>query len=280
MLSVPPFVVAIVYDHGSLDWVGKTTLRSVVTVLLMFAGALDGRLNAQTIVLFCLFLSGIVFALVRARRVEWPKLGYLLLSFGVPILMTLAASFFKPVFVRRYLLAELPFFALLTAIGLIRLTPRILAISMTVMICVLGLSETNAYYHAAPRQDWRAEVKFVAANYKSNDVLLIYPGFCFQSINYYVSKLAPPAQFPLMFGLAKDAKGIENLERFLTGHGRRIWFTFASQSDHSDFARNNNALSVLEILTRDRQVVVHREFAGAQLYRLEAAPEFGSSSSH
>lgn len=280
ILSVPVFLFAIVYEHGQAAWIPRTSLLSVVKLFSIFSGAVETFNSAQldryqssvALLLFCLYIGGIGIALVSAERQDWPLIGYLVLSICLPIGLTIAISFVKPMFVPRYLLPGLPFFVMLAAIGLSRISSPILAFGIVLTICVLGLSEDYAYYRAAPTQDWRGTVNFLVARAEVGDILLVYPGYYLTPIHYYVSRLDRPQDFPSMVFLspvANDWSRIESLERILTelrvNKRRRIWFTFP--------AWESTGQSALRVVADDRRVVIDQEFPGVRLFLLEAAPE-------
>ena len=116
-LSLPAFFFGIAGHHGSLGWIAKTSLNSVIELVLSFAGAFDGQVTIFSVILAGLYIVGVAFAILWTPRLDWPSLGYLLLSLCFPIIVTIVISFFEPFFVTRYLLAGLPLFALLVSIG-------------------------------------------------------------------------------------------------------------------------------------------------------------------
>jgi len=88
--------------------------------------------------------------------------------------MTIGGSLLKPLFIIRYHLPASPFFALVTAMGVLRLR-RPLVIAMTVAVAMLNLVEDYSYYRAPSFEDWLRVVDFVARHAQPGDRLLIFP---------------------------------------------------------------------------------------------------------
>jgi len=263
VLSLPEFYFAIKGDFGNEDWVRRTSLRAVAELFLIFAGAFDERVTILTVVLTALFLIGVALAVRWAQRDDWSSVGYLLLSICVPIVLTVAVSIFKPLFVARYLLAGLPLFVLLAAFGFRRLRPPF-AIALMFAISALSLAQDYSYYRAPSIQDWRGAVNFVATHSQPGDMLAIYPTYYDGPIRYYFSRRAHPETFPTRILLESIRKAGEDPARTLAKSGldstRRLWFTFPAWDASGE--------NVVGLLHRG-QVIEEKGFAGVRLFLLE-----------
>jgi mannosyltransferase len=230
VLIVPAFYFAISGDNGNDLWVKRTSLDSIRGLLIFLVGGFDEQLTGITATLLVLYAIGIGLAVLWMPRSDRPVLGFLLLSIGVPIGLTIAVSFLKPLFVTRYLLGGLPLLAVLAAIGLQRLRPA-LVLAMTVAMVTMGLAEDYSYYRAPSHEEWRGAVGFVALNAQPGDRMLIFPPDYHEAIGYYVSRLAHPETFPTRVFQTRVVQGItESPEQLLqesdNGAGRRIWLIF------------------------------------------------------
>ncbi len=273
LLSIPMFFTAISNDYGQVAWIPRPTGASVARLFIIFAGVFDGRRDHLALVLGALYLLAIVTALVRASKRDRAALGYLLLSIGFPICLTLVVSIFKPLFISYYLLPGLPFFALLAAMGIVRIKPRALAIAVVALIVALSLREDYSWYRAAPIQDWRNTVNFIAARAHPGDVLVVYPAYYSAPIEYYVSRLDHPAGFPTIVyqpevaepGKPNAGEPPQGFRSFRAESGaaahRRIWFTFPGWSPTGEDA-------LREIMVGRRATSVPR-FPGVRLILLE-----------
>jgi len=272
ILSVPAFYFAIAGDFGNEAWVARTSLDSVRQLSFIFAGASDGRVNSLTIALTALYGVGITLAILWTPRSDWAATGYALLSLCVPIGLAIVVSLVKPLFVARYFLAELPFFALLAALGFQCLRPGF-SIAMVIAISTLSLAQDYSYYSAGPLEDWRGTVQLVASRSQLTDPLVIYPGFCSTAVEYYASRLRHPETFPArLLTEPSGRRKAENIERLLAssgiGVGGRIWFVVRS----ADLLRETtNGNTSLPSMLRDLRVIDESDLVGLRVFLLERA---------
>lgn len=269
VLSVPAFIFAISGDHGNVAWVSRTSLHSLMELFFTFAGKFDGRtttlMTVLTVLLTMLYLIGVVSAVVWRQRDDSPALGYLLLSICLPVVLTAVISFVKPLFVPRYLLAGLPLFALLAAIGFQRLRPAF-AIAMVFAISILSLAQDYSYYRAPSIEDWRGMVDYLAKHSRPGDALLIFPAWETAPVDYYVSRRDHPGTFPTrVFQLPVEGsrKSIENPERLLAKSGAgRVWVTSSIAVDETG----------IKLIFSNERVVDEPTFYGVRLFLLERNP--------
>jgi hypothetical protein len=200
-------------------------------------------------------------------RTRCPALDYLLLSAGLPIGLGLVVSIFKPLFVARYFLPSLPFFALLAAVGILQIKPRALAAGVVALITILSLREDRLYYRAGPVQDWRGAINFVAARGRAEDALVIYPEYYWVAPEYYISRLDQRAAFPSFIYEAPGSPA--SFAAFFAASDavsrRRIWFTFPSQDPIAD----RGVEDALRNAMAGRHATDDRQFPGVRLMLLE-----------
>ena len=270
LLSLPPIILSIHGEHGEVSWIPATSIKTFIYLFATFAGLYWARVKGLS--LFAIYLAVIAIAVLGPSRRERPAVGFLVLSVALPVGIVLVVSIFKPLFVVRYLLMCQPFFVLLAAIGLTRTKPRSLMVTITVVIVALSLSEDRAFYHSWPMQDWRGAVKFVAANATPGDVLLVFPEWNRNPVDYYVGHRTRPVDFRVIAdrldslggaaGPSNDPAG--NLRRFLAAHGvnsySRVWVV-------TDFGGEDApAVRELEI---GHQVVAGPHLSGIVLTRID-----------
>jgi mannosyltransferase len=248
ILSVWAFVWAIRGDNGQVDWIPGTSLRSLIQLFYVLAGAsrdivpgsaaryLYGSRDYASGPLLFLYLAAIAAALIRSRGEKHSAVLYLFLSMTLPIFLAMVVSFFKPLFVTRYLLVTLPFFVTTAAIGVRFLPWRTAAVAVTTAITLLSLNEDYNYHTAASFQDWRGAVTFVAERAKPEDVLMVYPGYNAVPIQYYAARLNRSSDFPrniLMEAEVQDVRNPYRLPQSISKNrsnemsvepGARIWF--------------------------------------------------------
>ena len=259
-LSLPAFFFGISGHHGSLAWIPKTSFNSVVGLILSFAGAFDGQVTILSVILAGLYIVGFLLAILWAPRPDWPPLGYLLLSLCFPICVTIVISFIEPLFVTRYLLAGLPLFAVLAAIGFRRLNPPF-SIAIVCAIALLSLGQDYYYYCGPSIEDWRGVVDFVAKRAQPQDTLVVWDAAA--AVDYYVSRSSREHIYPAkVFYTRVSGKAALSSEELL-GHskGGRVWVTFAAWEGLDK--------TVMPLILRHAQVLDEPQFSGVRLFLLE-----------
>jgi mannosyltransferase len=249
ILSVPPIWLAIFRQQGQAGWIPATTTAAVVKVFATFAGLYWGEMGGLGWLLFAIYVAGIGIAVAGASERERPVVGFLLLAVVLPVAILAALSTLQPLFVTRYLLICVPFFVILAAIGIRRIRPRAVMVTISAVAVALSLSQDRSFYFAAPMQDWRGAVNFVAANAKPGDVLIVFPEWDLRPVNYYLGRLARPVDFRVIADRLRNfgATGAESndqpgeLGRFLAARGvssyKRAWITTDESSKEEPVMR-------------------------------------------
>jgi hypothetical protein len=285
---VPALLLAISGDRGQVGWIPRTSLRAVAQLCYVLSGAsrdvVPGSAARYFMVspdglrlsLLLLYSLAIAIALIRSRNQQGRAVIYSLLCLTTPIGLVILASFFKPLFVTRYLILTLPFFIITAAIGITGIPWRAAAVAVTVAITVLSLIQDDSYYTANAFQDWRGAVRLVAERAKPGDVLMVYPDYNLAPVEYYVARLDHSTEFPrsiLMKMEESNAKHPYLLAQQISKNraqdltidpGARIWFVSAFY-DHSDER-------LLKALQSDRQITGQPDISGIRLLLLESRP--------
>ena len=262
-LSLPAFFFGISGHHGSLGWIPKASLNSVIELVLSFAGAFDGQVTSLSVILAALYIVGIATAILWSPRSDWSELGFLLLSLCFPICVTIIISVIEPLFVTRYLLAGLPLFGLLAAAGLQRLKPA-LAIVIACAIALLSLGEDYYYYRAPSIEDWRGVVDFVAKHAQPGDTLVVWDAST--PVEYYVARESLKQTYPAKVFYARvGGKAVLSSEELLgNSNGGRVWVTFAAWEGLDQ--------AVVPFILRRAQILDEPQFSGVRLLLLQKGP--------
>ena len=163
---------------GPLRWVQRPGLKD----LWIFALHLTGNggpwllLASVAACLAALLPTGLMRG---AQRVPWETWRYrFLLSWLLfPILLTLALSVIKPLFVPRYFIFCLPALFLLMACGIARLRPAALQAPALLFLLILSFRGTDGYYKQdldIQRDDWRAATQYLLRHSQPGDALLFH----------------------------------------------------------------------------------------------------------
>jgi mannosyltransferase len=272
VLAVPAFYYAISGDAGNEAWVPKTSFEVLAKMFPIYAGAFRGRQTILTTLLLVLYLIGMILAIVRTPRSKWFAPGYLLVSILLPMVLAFAVSVVKPIFVDRYLLTGVPLFALVAAMGFVRLRPR-LANTTVIVLLILSLMQSFSYYNSPSIQDWRGVVDFIATNSQPGDSLAVYPSYYTDPIDYYVShgsaKTFPTIVYPAPTGPWEDAV---SRKRFLSSFedlDHRIWLTFPTVAPPRYTEVRMISETDLTLILGKTRIVEEPRFAGVRLLLLE-----------
>jgi hypothetical protein len=180
-----------------LAWAPKPTFHHIYTLfyslvgLADFSGAPGGKPVVAAYFLVCCvaLVSGIgmwrsIGRSLKTWRVELP-----FACLFVPIVLTLAVSMVKPIFVSKYLLICLPFLLLLAANGIQSIKPKSVAVAVLVSTAGLTTIGLPSYYKFRARDhEWESVTAHILEQSKPGDAAIFYiaPGrLCF---DYYRAK--------------------------------------------------------------------------------------------
>jgi hypothetical protein len=130
------------------------------------------------------------------RGEEWPFL-FVTLWLLVPIFVTLFMSYWKFVFVSRFLIICLPAALLLFGEGLALIRPNWLGFAVVALAIVASLVSVRSYYRQPAPSDWRAAIGYLAQNAHSGDMLIFANPYCRFPFEYnlrFSGKHLPPMQ--------------------------------------------------------------------------------------
>ena len=228
MLSLPAFFFGIRGYHGNIAWVPKLSVSSVVSLFGFFSGAFDQSSVGLSLALSAVYLTGIALAMVRLPRANRAARAFLLCSILVPVGLAIVISFFRAIFLARYLIFGLPFYVLLAALGMARLKSGF-APAMLLLVSIVSAAQVEAYYRAPGLQDWRGATGFIATHSRPSDTWIVYPDSCICLFSYYGSRI--PGFYPKAFTRKEGQKNVNEMVKKLAGigagpHPGRVWLTF------------------------------------------------------
>ena len=228
VLGLPALYFGITGYHGNIAWVPSLSVASVLRLFAFFSGAFEGQGVALAVMLTALYAAGIVLAILAAPRERRTAPAFLLIAILSPLVIVVAISMFRSIFMLRYLLAGLPLYILLAAMGFSQLKARC-AIAMISAAALLSVGGVWTYYRAPGIQDWRGVTAFIADDSRPSDLWIMYPDSSGCLFNYYHSRY--DKTFPWDFLQKESDKNIDPVVRRLSGitkdgHGRRVWLTY------------------------------------------------------
>jgi len=191
VLLVPIAAFVLLGHADSAEWISKPTVKRVEYFVYSILGGdntTGARLFAYPVYGVVLFAAGASARRIwraRAHERDAANVALLLAGATLPILLVLAVSVVKPIFVDKYLMECLPFAVLLMAIGVNALRPPALAYGALFLALVLSAHGTAEYFRHTDKDDWRAATRYVLASARSGDAALFFPRYTVTPFEYY-----------------------------------------------------------------------------------------------
>jgi mannosyltransferase len=275
LLVSPVAVFIATTGTGPLRWIQRPGLKDLWIFALHLTGN-GGPWLLLASVAACLAALLHAGPMRGARRVPWESWRYrFLLSWLLfPILLSLALSVIKPLFVPRYFIFCLPALFLLVACGVARLRPAPKALALLFLL-ILSFRGTAGYYKQdldIQRDDWRAATQYLLNHSQPGDALLFHVPMGRMPYEFYRSLrpltpvsvvLYPHHADHLTFLDFVEKPNDVGLERSLPGHPRAwLVLTYAETRSGLPDAR---AVELTGLLNHFYFNVEQRDFPGIEI---------------
>jgi mannosyltransferase len=246
LMSMVPIAIAITtYNPERWGWMRRPTLDRLWDGLAQLAGGVPDPL---AVVVLGSWLVGAVVAIHRWRqdRRRWWSMvvivGWALLVALGPWLVSHVRLMYAP----RYLVAALPALALLLAIGLSSIRPRMAGIALAGLLAVVGLFGVVSWYDRVDRADWRSATQLVVSQGTASDGLAFFSprtfdGGVMYQYRYYLTQHGEPDRPTIARLPPGDAPLEQRVAAAVTGLDR-LWTIGESYGGDS----NQRALAVVE----------------------------------
>jgi mannosyltransferase len=201
LLFLPLAVFIVSRGTGPLSWINQPGLGELHRFLLDLAGNSSDLLLLLYAVCCAVALAAGGWPARELTFTSWRYL-FLLSWLFVPVLITLAFSLIRPVFLPRYMLTCVAPLLLLAAAGLTRLRPRWLAGILLIAMLALSVRGTWAYYRAdfdLAREDWRGATQYVLQNTRQGDGILFHSAQARMPFEYYADGQPPRLELRVIF---------------------------------------------------------------------------------
>jgi mannosyltransferase len=275
LLVSPIAVFVATTGTGPLRWVQRPGLND----LWIFALHLTGNGGPW-------LLLASVAACLAALLPFWPTRKALRVPSGIwryrfllswllfPILLTLALSVIKPLFVPRYFIFCLPALFLLVACGITRLRPAALKAPALLFLLILSFQGTAAYYSQdldIQRDDWRAATEYLLNHSQPGDALLFHVPMGRMPYEFYRSLqpltrsvvLYPHHADRLTFLDFVEKPNDAELERSFPQHAR-VWLVLTYAETHSGLP-DARSVELTGLLHNFYAAVEQRDFPGIEI---------------
>jgi mannosyltransferase len=293
MIAPLAFVAARI-GGAPVDWIPHTSARIIYSFFAELSGSGGIWLFALDAVAVALAAYG-AWRAGRARELahdrapisaSWPYVLVFAWLF-VPVVLTIAASLFRPFFVARYLIICLPALMLLIAAGVARVRPTALAWCFAAAISILSLAATRQYLHhssAMYREDWRSASAYILDHAQPGDGIFFTP-LSRLPYEYYRSQRNPIPAGPMVLDAAAGDRGdqLAYQDFMVTPLGEvlrdarpapdRVWIVAGwNRLPNGDFDRTTLMLNA--VYGKGRHLADYQEFPNitVELYVAGAAP--------
>ena len=280
LLFLPLAVFIVSRGTGPLSWIARPGFGDLHRFLLDLAGN-----GGDALLLAYVACCAIALALggwARGRNLALDAWRYLfLLSWLlVPVAITLVFSLIRPVFLPRYLLTCVAPLVLLAAAGLARLRSRWASAILLVIMLVLSVRGTVAYYRAdfdLGREDWRDATGFILNQAMRGDGILFHSAQARMPFEYYSEQQPARREMRVIFPEYGGAEKMSYLDFLanaknapldaIPAHYPRVWLVLAHNQLKNGEADPTTA-ALEQVLSRNYSLALERNFEGNLQVRL------------
>jgi mannosyltransferase len=275
-LAVSPAVAFVATTGaGPLSWIQRPGLHDLWQLALYLTG------NSGPI-LVLLYIAACAAAV--AGKLDWKKkqvsgenwrCRFLLLWIFFPVVLVLALSIARPVFLPRYFIFSLPALLLLAASGLARVRSRWLFAATLLVFVGISLRGSAVYYQersTSPNQNWRAASQYLLTNARPGDALIFHIAMGRLPYEYYRSLQTPLPAGPdvlyphhgpqITFLDCVEKPDYAQLALAIPQH-QRVWFVITSINTPSGLDKTASALSTW--ISGAEPIADHHDFGGIQV---------------
>jgi len=277
LLTSPVVAFVVTTGTGPLRWVQRPGLKDLWIFALHITGN-GGPWLLLACAVGCLAALSPVWRTRKISRVPWESWRYRFLVCWLlfPLLLTLALSLVKPLFVPRYFIFCLPALLLFAACGISRLRSASLLVPAVLFVLILSLRGTDGYYKQdldIQRDDWRAATHYLLNHAQPGDALLFHAPMGRMPYEFYHSTLAnasgpavvlyPSHGDRLTFLDFVEKPNDVAIERLLPQHPRAwLVLTYAETPSGLPDAR---ASELSKLLGNTYSTVERRDFPGIEI---------------
>jgi len=277
ILVLPLIIFVTTTGMGPIRWISKPTLWYLHIFLLSFTG------NGGEVLLWayagCVLLGMAAAArvwIIRHRSLESWRYGVVFTWLLAPLVITLAVSLIRAMFLGRYMLICVPALALVAGIGIASIRPRWIAAPVLATLMFLGVQGVRAYYvkdFDIVRDDWRGAAQYVLSNAQAGDAIIFRNVLGRMPFDYYERRFPSTAAKPtVVFPYHSDWRAImgsptPELLVEISSQYRRVWVVFSGNITAS--GPDATSRMVKNTLAIRYPASQSRDFAGLQVLLYE-----------
>lgn len=257
-LASPAALFALTSREGQVDWLPAPSAGLLVRGLVTLAG---GR------PLLAVCAVAVALGLRRSDRSTALAVAWL----AVPIGLSFALSFVKPIFYPHYLIVALPGLLLLVGQGIAK-APRLLTpLLVAGLVCATGLGLTRAYDR--DKEEWRTATERVLAESRPGDGIAFYHPVTRTPFEYYVltagrPDAAPEPLFPAAeWGAYALGEYRDTFDLAVLDDRERIWLV----TSHAAGGARERELAAVEAALDGYRQSLSWSFKGLEVRRFDAS---------
>jgi len=280
----PAWIFIATTGVGVLSWMRRPGRDELYNFLEQFAG--NGGLPLLGLYLICGGLAaGSAWQDWRRTGRSFESWRYAVLASWLvtPVVITLAATLVKPVFLPRYVSISLPAIFLIAAAGLTSLRRSWLALPLLALLVWSAVGGIRSYYEKdfdLLRSDYRSASAYVLANASPGDAILFYPGYGRFAYEYYSIRATDAKAKPAIAFPGKDGRPVwrdflgqvtPQVVEIVMQNYHRVWVVLSNYAGPE--SEDKITLQTKGILARRCRLVDTRDFPGLRLYLYEIISE-------
>jgi mannosyltransferase len=265
-ILLAPVAAFVLLGHADpAGWIRFPTIKRVEYLMYSLLGgdnAHGARLVAWPLYAIVLFAAGVAARRAwrgSARNAE--RCALVFAGAALPIVLVLAVSLIKPIFVDKYLMECLPFAVLLVAIGVNGLRPPVLAGSVLLVVLLLSVHGTVNYYRHPDKDDWRSATRHVLVSARPGDAALFFPRYVVAPFEYYQARLDTSGndakRVTIVYPGALGEGEVDRAVSGVTHRYARLWAIFNEDGDAGRAVRDS--------LAHRFPIVDDRQFTGVRV---------------
>lgn len=193
------FILPIVYfvlmkDAGQIDWIKRPSICVLKKLFQELSGNAANRgYNKQLYFVAC--CGSAVYAMVsffKSRRsIDTWRFVLMFFLAGIPVLVTFAVSFFKPIYQEKYLIVSLPGLVMLTAIGISSIKKPFLFHAVLGLFVLSSTFSIFKGYYPKVKENYRDSISYVVSAVQPGDGIIIHDQETIIPVKYYLNKYYP-----------------------------------------------------------------------------------------
>jgi mannosyltransferase len=212
-LVIAALITPIIYfiltkDTGQISWIPRPSLNQLKILLMDLSGDVGhrGYLTSVYVLPCVIAVSYALVTLFKAgRSMETWRYAFAVLLLGVPVFISFAFSFIKPILLNKYLIVSMPGIVLLAGIGVSSMKNRFFYPVMISLLVVLSVFAIIKDYYPKKKENFRDSVSYIVSNAQHADGIIIYFHYNIVPFEYYMNRFQktgdlPECAYPSSFG--------------------------------------------------------------------------------